>query len=171
MFRELREDAGLTRADLSQITGRSVNYLLKAEDHTFPTPPVALINYWVQQGLDRHLLTMAYYDNQRRIRQQWLANYVPKPYPTAQVSFCRKWHTPWKGYEPTQYAVSKGLCVPASAVYHAERKPGKPLATALHRAVGDLITYCETGEFSATGISDNPDLVLKGLLRIRSEMS
>lgn len=47
---------------------------------------------------------------------------------------------------PTEYALSQGLCVPASAIYMLERNYPKKLPSSLKTALGDLLDYCESGE-------------------------
>lgn len=197
MFKKLRIDAGLTRQELSDATGRSVNYLLKAEQLTFPTPPIALIEYWTRNSdLNRYVLEQAYYAAQRKHRREWLNSWIPRPGDISHFSFCRKWlsvdaltsgvgafdvtdaddenvydiGTPdvpcnlepetsmdlildidilpaSEALCPSQYAVSTGLCVPASAVYFAEKYPHKPVAASVRRAVDDLVEYAQGGEF------------------------
>ena len=176
MFKELRLEAGLTRGDLAEATGRSVNYLLKAEDLTFPSPPVALMEFWLKHDadLDKTILEESYYAAQRSHRLSWLDEWKPRPLNSSGFSFCRKWlSTGTSGVTlcPSQYAVSKGLCVPASAVYFAEKHQDAPLAKTIIAAVDDLVNYVLSGEFHAkrlyaVGTND----VAEDLLRLRSEL-
>lgn len=182
MFKELRIDAGLTRGDLAAETGRSVNYLLKAEDLTFPTPPVALMEFWLKRDadLDRTILEEAYYSAQRVKRLSWLEDWRPRSTDTSALSFCRKWEPAREDWTPhpvlgtvypTQYAVSKGLCVPASAVYFAENNPSAPVAKVILKAVDDLVDYMRSGEFHAKRLyAVGTNEVMMDLLRLRSEL-
>ena len=95
MFEDIRLGYGLSRNQLATLTGRSVNYLLKAEQCTFPSPPVALLAFYtnptppdVQQfqrfrlqqdwePYDRDTLMDAYYAKQRHKREAWLDSWLP----------------------------------------------------------------------------------------------
>lgn len=150
MLRELRDQAGLTRTELSDQTGRSVNFILKAEQLTFPVAPPSLVEYYAKHlGLDRDTIKSAYRDAQRSQRERFYEHFLPRPLTTQHFTFCRKWYvTPLKGdmpdtVSPNQYQVSKVLCVPASAVYYAEKNG--TYSQALIDAVGDLLSYCRNG--------------------------
>lgn len=188
MFKELRLNEGLSRSDLSALTGRSVNYLLKAEDLTFPTPPIALVSFWLKRNpeLERYMLEDAYYAAQKDRRRSWLDYWEPRPADTKHFSFCRKWlraeglsrpvgyeeeYTEVDRVSPTQYTVSHGLCVPASAVYFAEKYPHKPLASSIIAAVDDLVDYVKSGEYHAKRLyAVGTNEVMANLLRLRSEL-
>jgi hypothetical protein len=51
MFKQLRLDLDLTQSDLALLTGRSRNYVVKAEQCTFPTPPVPLVEFYRTGGI------------------------------------------------------------------------------------------------------------------------
>jgi hypothetical protein len=162
MFQDLRLHYGLTRSDLSALTGRSTNYLLKAESLTFPTPPVALLDLYTQdeepknwaglsevewEPMDRDILISQYRDAQRSKREKWLSYYAPSPNPNR--TFCRQWvdRNEYDIIYPTEYRISQGLCVPAPAVYRAEKfgHISQPIKTAL----SDLIDYAASGRMLA----------------------
>jgi len=210
MFRELREGLGLTRSDLAVLTGRGVNYLLKAEQLCFPTPPVCLLEFyrtdglldrfqtdpepataqklikhfpsaaglfpggvevinfgahsttalsWVEnitsyQSIPKEILEGWYYEAQLAVRREWLQNWLPsrllKP-----TTFSRSWvhasifstdsHLLHSIKRPTQYELSKGLAVPASAVHRFETKGQQ--AGSIRIALEQLIDYVESGEY------------------------
>lgn len=161
MFRELREQYGLTRHQLADLTGRTTNYLLKAEQLTFPSAPVALLDLYTKpeepkgwaglsevewEPLDRYTLESAYRDAQRARREEWILHYAPM---VSRLSFCRQWVSIESSEDefdvvyPTEYRVSQGLCIPAPAVYRAEKHGhiSAPIKTAL----SDLVEYCVSG--------------------------
>lgn len=207
MFQALREAEGLTRPQLAQLTGRSVNYILKAEQATFPTPPTALVDFWAarnsgtltnnlavntrnppslnfgpgntpkQQGavgltnvsMQRSILKSAYFDYQHLQRKRWLGKFVPRPLDTSQLSFCNKWipanvliENEWATngelqeleleLSPTEYSVSKGLCVPASVVFRAERDGY--IGNSLIDVMYELVEYAKSGELAASNYYD-----------------
>jgi hypothetical protein len=181
MFKDLRIQYGLTRSELSQVTGRSVNYLLKAESLTFPTAPVALLDFycspepkvklpdWEQH--DRDLLTSAYRDAQRAHREKWLDHWVPRPLSTVGFTFCRKWLSRWEEdwTTPTEYGVSQGLCIPAAAVYRSERDG--TVSSVLRTALSDVADYCVSGRFAAKyGYSQDTNQIVDDVLRIQQEL-
>ncbi len=181
MFRELREQAGLTRVQLAARTNRTVNYLLKAEQLTFPSPPVALMDYYIRQGYNRTFLSDWYYSDQRAQRILWLTSYLPyvhnqqqqqqqqQQHNTKQQSFRFMWVNPLaldplvtgppvgalqvrlgvipnfsdiKVY-PTEYELSRGLCIPASSIYYLLKHPEKKAAGSIIAALNDLKEHLE----------------------------
>jgi len=164
MFEDLRLNQQLSRVELAARTGRSVGYILKAEQATFPTPPVALMNYWVQEGQTREVLEAAYYDTQRRRRESWLDNWQPLMGVEASLwlPFRRKWvKRPGAGavgslssdvglegfnepvFNPTAYGISVGLCLPAAVIYRNDKDLTK--AGAISSAMGDLCEFVLSG--------------------------
>jgi len=187
MFTDLRNELGLTRSQLSELTGRSQNYILKAESLTFPSPPVALVDFYCNPAnltnlttansnftpQDPEVLKEEYRAAQRAKRERWLADWIPRPLDTKHFSLRRKWLARYELDDevcPTEYRVSQGLCVPAAAVYRAE-KDGF-INTAIHTALSDLVDYCLSGRYFAThGIEDGDYSVVEGVLRIQKELS
>jgi transcriptional regulator with XRE-family HTH domain len=169
MLQKLREDHHLSRQALAQTLGLSPGYVLKAEQCVFPSPPAPLIEYWhTKEHLDRDFLKQAYYDQQARKRRDWLNSWVPdqsnirltlmEPRDQRLSGFCSLWVNKFSSnYHPSQYAVSSGLCVPASAVYFAEKHPSKPIASSIIAAVDDLIQYARSGEWHAQFSMDDSD--------------
>lgn len=193
MLRDFREQLGLTRQELALETGRSVNFILKAEQLTFPTAPPALTDYYAK-ALNISPITQreAYRDAQRQTRLRFHHYFIPRPLPTAGFTFCRKWYLVDSNYHnspdspdypdlvsPSQYLVSKVLCVPASAVYYAERHPHKPVAQAITDALSDLLTACRAGilysEFpnyaDAQVIHDGVERIYKEVLHGRPQFN
>lgn len=174
MFRELRESYNLTRSQLAELTGRTTNYLLKAESLTFPTPPVALLDLYTGEEprkwaalsevewepMDRDILISQYRDSQRVKREKWLDLMEPVP---SHLTFCRQWVYKLLDDEedivsPTEYRVSQGLCIPAPAVYRAEKygHVSQPIKTAL----ADLVDYVTSGRYYAKGYPDSQRTVI-----------
>ena len=121
MLQTLREELGMSRPELAAAIGRSTNYVVKAEQATFPTPPTALVDYLAKRMAAKHvlpdpttttlitgsaipapvgstdiqywqdLIKSGYREFQALKRQHWIANWVPRPYDTYNFSFCRKW--------------------------------------------------------------------------------
>lgn len=178
MLDDIRKSYGLTRSEVAQITGRSVNYLLKAEQATFPSAPIALLDFYARphydgpyrltrawQPYDIDLLRSDYRAFQRRKRRQWLTTWEPKDY-TAGLPFQLKWSRrpnfdgaglPAVGafqfqdrvfVYPSAYAISVGLCIPAAVVYRNEKNLTK--AGAIVTAMEDLVEYVASGEYQAT---------------------
>jgi transcriptional regulator with XRE-family HTH domain len=170
MLADLRKQARLTRQELADQTHRSVGYILKAEQATFPSPPIALVNYWVKQGHDKDVLLSAYRDKQRYTRRQWLETWAPKYYSSKGLPFRQKWIRRRAGavgffhsstgfvdelgvevsgveVNPTSYAVSVGLCIPAAVVYRNDKDLTK--AGAIVTAMEDLCEYVLSGEYAA----------------------
>jgi transcriptional regulator with XRE-family HTH domain len=222
MFKDLRLSLDLTQQDLADLTGRTRNYIIKAEQCTFPTPPVALIRVYEEggtleqsksqhqyqhqqasygtgsplltlngpgtlnsgsppvglltrpwRGIPKEILESAYYDEQRRIRREWLYRWHPRAIDTSNRSFKHKWVNVLNPAIPlTEYEVSRGLAVPAAAVFKAE-KDGV-VSKAISDAVEYLIDYVSSGEYTGkyTGISNQGTInqVYDGLLRIRREI-
>lgn len=154
MFRELRLQHGLTQSEVATLTHRTPNYILKAEDLTFPSPPPALLQFYreLDPALTVDLLTDWYYSAQRTVRERWLEHYVPAP--TRQATFRTSWlragglgaEQDWE--VPTQYRLSKGLCIPASVVYNMDKHPTRPLPTAVGVVMDQLIAYTSSGRFA-----------------------
>lgn len=153
MLLDLRNDLGLTRQELSDLTGRSLNYLLKAEQLSFPSAPAPLIDFYAKTlAMPPDVIRSAYREAQFHQRMELFNHVVPRPLTTVNFSFCRKWlltselsatsETSELGeafqVSPSQYAMSKWLCVPASAVYFAEHNPHKPLAQSITDALSDV---------------------------------
>lgn len=184
MFREIREGYGLTRSDLAALTHRSPNYLLKAEQLTFPSAPVALLDLYSNpqepkdwpslsevewEPLDRYTLESAYRDAQRHKREEWILHYAPMP---SRLSFCKQWvsieshEDEFDMVYPTEYRVSQGLCVPAPAVYRAEKHGhiSAPIKTAL----SDLVEYCVSGRAVLTLDNNRMDAqqTVRGVLQV-----
>jgi hypothetical protein len=103
MLEDIRKSYGLTRQELADMTHRSVNYILKAEQATFPCAPIALTDFYAQpnydgavplripwEPMDRDVMQDAYRDFQRRHRIAWLQDWEPDDY-TAGLPFRRKW--------------------------------------------------------------------------------
>jgi hypothetical protein len=139
--------------------------LLKAEALTFPSPPVALLDLYTSaeepkawaalsevewEPMDRDILISQYRDSQRAKRETWLSKFSPVP--NSAPSFCRQWveRNEYDIIYPTEYRVSQGLCVPAPAVYRAEKfgHVSQPIKTAL----GDLIDYAASGRMLAAAL-------------------
>lgn len=185
MFREIRENYGLTRQDLAALTGRTTNYLLKAEQLTFPSAPVALLDLYSKpeepktwpslsevewEPIDRYTLESAYRDAQRHKREEWILHYAP--YPERHLSFCKQWVSIESSEDefdmvyPTEYRVSQGLCVPAPAVYRAEKHGhiSAPIKTAL----SDLVEYCVSGRAVLTLDNNRMDAqqTVRGVLQV-----
>jgi hypothetical protein len=155
MLRNLRDQLDLTRQDVSRETGRSVNFILKAEQLTFPVAPPALTAYYAKHlEMDPDIIREAYRDAQRDQREKFHHHIIPRPSDTQHFSFCRKWLSVYQDPEspadlisPNQYQVSKLLCVPASAVYYAEKN--HTYSAAIYDALSDLLAYCRNGNFYA----------------------
>jgi transcriptional regulator with XRE-family HTH domain len=180
MLKELREQYGLSRPQLAELTGRSPNYLLKAESLTFPKAPVALVDFYCRptnqiipdwEPQDKFILESAYRDAQRTRREEWLDDWIPRPAPTKFFSFRRKWLARYEEEDeicPTEYRVSQGLCIPAAAVYRAEKTGW--INDSLRTALSDLSDYVLSGRYTSKhGYQDSFDVVA-GVLRIRDEI-
>jgi transcriptional regulator with XRE-family HTH domain len=180
MFLDLRNKYGLTRPQLAELTGRSPNYILKAESLTFPTPPVALLSFYCTPNntipnwevQDPDLLATSYRDAQRVKREQWLSDWLPAPSYTGRTfryMWFSRWFPDYPDY-PTEYRISQGLCIPAAAVYRAERK--KFINTSILTALSDLAEYCLSGRYIADhGHEDeDPYVVIEGVLQIKKEL-
>lgn len=209
MFEDIRISYGLTRNQVAVATGRSINYLLKAEQCTFPSPPVALLAFYTNpqppegvrlltpwEAFDRQTLCDAYFDSQRRKRQQWLDTWLPVPSSTNWVPLRHKWLMLKKdvatgvgggGYRdvagavglfhsstgvytyPTGYQLSSGLCIPASVVYRNEKEP-RSQSSAIRSAMGDLVEFVESGRFLASNFSaEDAQQIELGVMRIAKE--
>lgn len=187
MFEDIRKQHKLTRQEVAEATKRSVNYILKAEQATFPSAPVALVQYYVDNyGYDAVYLREAYRDYQRRQRRAWLNSWTPKDY-TAGIPFRFKWvklrpqwHTldVWAenaavGAFPSDvdvysssYGISVGLCIPAAVVYRNDKDLSK--AGAIRDAMGDILEFVLSGEANAVDFAFDYELV-NNLRRIALE--
>ena len=172
MLLDLRLSAGLTRAELAQRIGRSINYIVKAEQLTFPTLPPAFAEYY-RNEVPKDVLEDAYRDAQRRTREQFLRDYRPL---AQRTSFRKRWAYRESGKEddegylhPTEYALSKGLCIPAATVYRSEKDGtiNQPIKAAL----SDLVDYALSGRFQADmGLDDEIYEEITTLVRLKQEM-
>lgn len=180
MFRTLRLKYDLSQAEIAERTHRTPNYILKAEQLVFPTPPPALIDFFVKlepEAYNEELLTEWYYTEQHKQREKWLSHYRPRPLDTRGFSFRRKWLSVSGSADdqdfvsPTEYAVSKGLCIPASAVYLIERKGTVP--SIFVDVMDYLIAYVTSGRYTADTYYDDGEVnnLATGLIRIRKELS
>jgi hypothetical protein len=172
MFRELRLQHGLTQSEIATATHRTPNYILKAEDLTFPSPPPALMQFYreLDPALTHDLLTDWYYSAQRTKRELWLEVFTPTA--ASQPTFRGSWIMKDYGNDwltPTQYALSKGLCIPASVVYNMERYPKKAMPAAVGVVMDQLLTYTKSGRFNLNENFD-PELI-DSLERIKEEFS
>lgn len=174
MLTDLRLQEGLTRQELATKLGRSVNYIVKAEQLTFPTLPPAFIEYYKDQ-VPKDVLEDAYREAQRTTREHFLRDWRPIPAAALPVSLRRRWtyrHTP-VGEEdlnyPTEYALSKGLCIPAATVYRAE-KDGT-INAAIKTALSDLVDYALSGRFQAEfGLDDEVYEEITTLVRMKQDL-
>lgn len=150
MFRTLRLEYGLTQQQVADATHRTPNYILKAEDLTFPSPPPALVQFYaeIDGAYDKELLTNWYYEAQQKRREQWLEDYIPAP--RLQQTFRDNWiKVGVEDWEvPTQYRLSKGLCLQASVVYNMDKYPHRKLPAAVGVALDQLISYTTSGRFT-----------------------
>lgn len=172
MLQDLRLKEGLTRAELASITHRTINYIVKAEQLTFPTPPPSLIEFYSQRlDTDREILKDAYRDAQRTTREGFLRDYKPLAH---RSSFRRRWAYRLSGSEedlihPTEYALSKGLCIPAATVYRSE-KDGT-VNQSIKDALSDLVNYALSGRFQADfALSEEVYDEITILVRMKQEM-
>jgi hypothetical protein len=196
MFEDIRKSYGLTRQELADLTHRSVNYILKAEQATFPSAPVALVDYYVQNhGYEKAVMVSAYRDEQRRRRRSWLEEFAPKGY-TAGLPFRKKWVKRMSQYGSavsdeglfaeagavglfpsahgkidvftTQYGISVGLCLPAAVIYRNEKDLTK--AGAIATCMEDLCEYVLSGEYNAMNLGSDEQLAEEtSILRIAKE--
>lgn len=123
MLKELRLEQGLTREELASRIRKTPNYILKAEQLTYPDPPPALLNYYAKTNLSGHTLETLksyYYQSQHQRRIDNIQNNKPNQNQTA-----------------TDYALSETLCVPASHI-HYFRKTGK-LSKYLIKVINELL--------------------------------
>lgn len=182
MLKDLRDQLELTRQELAEETGRSLNYILKAEQLTFPTAPVALTDYYAHKlKLNPDVLRQAYRDAQRHTRESAFDYIRPRPLNTRNFTFCRKWYSVTtdsglsefqdvsESVSPSQYQVSKLLCVPASAVYHAE-KTGH-ISEAIRTAISDLLDYAQSGRLYSALSYNEAQAIHSSLERIWEELN
>lgn len=192
-MREFRDQLSLSRPQLAALTGRSVNYILKAEQYTFPSPPVALVEYYHKTlALDRTILQTAYRSGQRLQRQAFHEHIRPRPTDTSAARFCGKWfysggsavevEKEFSGTDvvlidkielpktsPNQYMMSKTLCLPASAIYFAE-KTGQ-ISASIHEAMDDLVQFANSGQlYAALDSYEQAQEIHAGLVRIKEEL-
>lgn len=196
MFESLRLTLGMTISDVAKATNRSPNYIFKAESLTFPNAPPALLDFYkAKTKIPINLLKSQYRSAQRSQRRAFLEHYIPappappslsgfsNPNGLSQITFRRLWvlrnatlPTFSNGVNyfrnPTEYALSQGLCIPASAVYRAE-KDGY-INQSILNALSDLVEYCQSGEYiSDYGYMDNdsdPYDVYRSLCIIQEEL-
>jgi transcriptional regulator with XRE-family HTH domain len=212
MFRDLRLSLGITQQELADITGRTRNYIIKAEQCTFPSPPVALVNFYqtggtlerlstanlkalssgggstglitlagavgvldlkgeLFEGIPKEILEAAYYAEQTRIRKTWLFKWIPRPTDTLYFTFKRKWVSgiSYDILGPTEYEVSRGLCLPAASVFKAERD--HVYAQVIRTTIDQLIEYVDSGEYEGESwLNSRHGDVASGLRRIRREL-
>ena len=179
MFRTLREQYGLTQHDIALQTGRTPNYILKAENETFPSPSPALMQFFLDldPDLDRRFLTDWYHASQLKTRHKWLETWTPSD--LAHPIFRLNWVTLNAGrmnpmnptqnpMNPTQYALSQGLCIPAAVVYKMEN--GGLIPSAVGAILDTLVSYTSSGEYD-TGSEDTAYDVTDRLLRIREDFT
>jgi len=164
MFRTLRENAGLTQSQVAEAIGRSPNYVLKAEDLTFPAPPASLVEFYSNQ-LDKETIKSWYRESQRTQRYMWLETH--EPVILGATNFRTAWRSTTTGAFPTQYGLSKGLCLPASIVYSMEAKPSAPAVVV--ECMDQLLSFVESGEFNQQVNFDERrvNFVLSGLKSIK----
>jgi hypothetical protein len=195
VFEETRLSYGLTRTHLSDLTGRSVNYLLKAEQATFPCPPVSLLAFYTADqppanaatvlgpGLsgflvqkwrkwDKDDLKAAYKAKQRKTREDFLDRYYPVATSTSNRPFRLKWYgaidEDGDQVAPNSYQLSCGLCIPAAVVYRNDREL-RP-SSAIRQAMTDLVEYVETGRFHSRFLSEPAlESIELAVLRIAEE--
>ena len=183
MFADLRKKLGLTQAELAKATNRTPNYIFKAESLTFPNAPPSLLAYFSKRtGLPPSIIKAEYRAAQRTRRQQFLEYYIPVLYPLSGLSFRRIWkireHSPllhgghehFLPYSPSEYVLSQRLCIPATAVYRAE-KDGY-INQSILTALSDLVEYCINGNYIADyGYLDRyPYDVVEGVNSIQKEL-
>lgn len=182
MFRTLREQYGLTKVQVAAATGRSPNYILKCEDLVFPSPPAALIQFYMDLDptLDKDFLTDWYLEAQHKKRLAFLDDWSPSD--TSSANFRQSWVPRYPSYDadadalglgapenPTQYALSKGLCIAASVVYHMETHV-RPLPEAVSGLMDQLIHYTRSGQFVGDD-SDTAYAVTDRLERIKKDFA
>jgi hypothetical protein len=190
MFEDIRKNHGLTRQELANQTNRSVGYILKAEQATFPSVPIALLQYWVNHGYDSDSLRSSYRDFQRRSREAWLSSWEPVPY-TAGLPFRHKWRKRSAAYitaqhtlfneasavgfvnervnvYSSQYGISVGLCLPAAVVYRNEHNLQR--SGAIVTCMEDLCEYVMSGRYRADYLGEE-DLMEEetSIMRIAKE--
>lgn len=146
MLRDFREQLGLTRQEVEQLTGRSSNFIVKAEQYAFPTAPAALVEFYHKQlDMDRELIKDAYRQAQREQRCRAFDLLIPHPNPNS-TYFITRWLSVKTLTTPTEYLVSKALCVPAAAVYYSTKNPTKPLPLTVQEALLELLDVIDSGE-------------------------
>jgi hypothetical protein len=176
-YRDYRHTLNLSQQDVADAIGRTVNFVLKAEDLTFPTPPPAITEFYLKYkdelGIDRDIINAAYFAHQRTLRHAFLEDYTPVVEPTNLDPFIFReaWFTldDESHLHPTQYRLSKGLCLPASVLYGMEVKPEGRTPAVVRTCMDQLILYVASGEYAQyvayqTTMVDN---VLSGLERIK----
>ena len=198
MLEDIRKSYGLTRQELADLTNRSVNYILKAEQATFPSAPVALTDFYARpnydgavplrtpwEPMDVDVMRQAYRDYQRRHRIAWLQLWEPDSY-TAGLPFRRKWlkrqdfgfdnlGTALSGtfssrvkVYPSQYALSAGLCLPAAVIYRNEKALDR--AGSIVTCMEDLVEYVLSGQYRAEFLTFETQVLEEtSILRIAKE--
>lgn len=196
MFQSLRFKHSVSRQQLAAATGRSVNYILKAEQLTPSNPPVALIHYWAtQHGYSPDLLKQQYRQEQRLKREQWLraSGYLPgfaaagtllsfrrmwyssttptttTTHPLSEVGEVQDWEFESNTNHPTQYALSAGLCLPASALHKNETYP-KHRPRCFLDALADLEDFVLSGRLNAVEPDADVASISTGLAAIREQL-
>ena len=183
MLEDIRKSYGLTRNEVAQLTGRSINYILKAEQATFPGPPVALLDFYARDSYDgpyrlttpwepydADLMRQDYRSFQRRKRRSWLEKYEPLPY-TGGLPFRKKWRrrqdasdggAAWAvgAFDFAQrvnvYSSSYGISVGLCIPAAVVYRNDKDLtkAGAIVTCMEDLVDYVSSGEFQAERYGD-----------------
>ena len=148
MFRTLRAQHNLTQQEVADQTNLSPNYVLKAEQLTFPIPSPVLADFYLKldPSLDLDYLKSWYAQEQKAQREMWLSSWQPALDPG---SFRKSWQDIYAVptvIPPTQYALSNGLCIPASVVYAMERGARPHL---VKQVLNQLIDFVESGRFEA----------------------
>jgi transcriptional regulator with XRE-family HTH domain len=170
MFKTLRAQHNLSQQDVANATGLSPNYILKAEQLTFPIPSPVLADFYLKLDptLDLDYLKSWYAQEQRTQRELWLTEY--RPTLSRSWLFDGSFRHAWEHTEtcevPTQYALSKGLCISASVVYSLEHG-ARPYI--VRTVLDQLIDFVESGRFETEVSFDHldSDAALSGLLVLK----
>lgn len=192
---DLRKSLLLSRQQVADSINRSPNFILKAEQATFPTPPPALLNFYKHRlgaSVDLDLEVASYYQTQHSRRKAWLSQWQPVQQQQA-LNFRRCWVPLPSGLPlsevgesvdgpswvfeglveaeppepPTQYALSQGLCLPAAVVYRLETNNQLGPHSPVLTVSQQLVAYVESGEYYATeGYSEATQQVASNLLAL-----
>jgi len=172
MLKELRLRHELTQQEVADAIGRSPNFVLKAEQLTFPAAPPALVEYYskLDKSYTADYLRSWYTAEQTSTREAWLTDWVPahKPFEDLRTA----WVNLDTGLAPTEYRLSAGLCLPAAVVFQLGRSSSSSSSTptVVLTAMDQLIDYVESGRYFNASTDDapsEPSRVLAGLLAIR----